>query len=552
MGVIYRLKPEIQEFILEQKKTNQSLSCRRITILVEEKFKIKVSKSSINSLIKIAGLSMPVGRRLKRRRPKPEAPPTPAPQITFQAPPEVSAPPEVPAPVEVPPPVEAPAPLEVPAAPAVQPPPIIEKVEIPTETPCTGVILLKALDYLIGGNCHIAEAIKRRLNRQENELLAKTEKLLFMPFDEGGSPEDLLSYLNELQQVTTLHVDIYRVISSVFQEVRCIKVVLSDGSAFYLDGQQRTIWSAPHIPFDFSTTIYNIKSYINKIFWEGAPLALLMAPGYETPSKEFFDFMLSFDPLGKRISLLIAYGNRFEELEVIRLESAARRFFVFGLWPWQFKDYRKINLTGEFKPFCFAPLKQDFYLAPIEVSLMQPNVNQHVTLRGCALKTDLAQKTQVIILTNLPAEKASLEDLVNFYLSHWPNPEDSFRDMSRKIELFTYTAASQRFFSTERLNFNLETLQDTKAQFDYHLKALDLYLRWHILPTGYEEEDFSTIKARFYDLKAILKRQKDANLVHFQPPEGYPFLKDLRYALARLNEREIVSADGRQRLWFSV
>lgn len=75
MGVIYKLKTEIKNFILEQKKNQLALSCRKLATLVQEKFQIKLSKSSINSIIKEAGLSMPVGRQRKKRKRLLEIPP---------------------------------------------------------------------------------------------------------------------------------------------------------------------------------------------------------------------------------------------------------------------------------------------------------------------------------------------------------------------------------------------------------------------------------------------------------------------------------------------
>lgn len=61
----YKLTPEIKEFILEKKKTEPMLSCRGFTPLIEEKFKIKLSKSLINNILKEASLSNPVGRKSK-------------------------------------------------------------------------------------------------------------------------------------------------------------------------------------------------------------------------------------------------------------------------------------------------------------------------------------------------------------------------------------------------------------------------------------------------------------------------------------------------------
>lgn len=67
----YKLKPEIANFILEQKKLNPTLSCRMLIPVVSEKFKITISKSSINSIIKEFNLSSKVGRRrLKEKMPE--------------------------------------------------------------------------------------------------------------------------------------------------------------------------------------------------------------------------------------------------------------------------------------------------------------------------------------------------------------------------------------------------------------------------------------------------------------------------------------------------
>jgi hypothetical protein len=70
MGVVYKLKPEIKEFVLSKKKENPSLSCRKFVALVEEKFSRKISKSHINSLLKCSGLSSAVGRPalIKKKR----------------------------------------------------------------------------------------------------------------------------------------------------------------------------------------------------------------------------------------------------------------------------------------------------------------------------------------------------------------------------------------------------------------------------------------------------------------------------------------------------
>jgi len=63
MGVVYKLKKEIVDFIINEKKSNPSLGCRNLVNLVAAKFQTKISKSAINGVIKSAQLSSSIGRK---------------------------------------------------------------------------------------------------------------------------------------------------------------------------------------------------------------------------------------------------------------------------------------------------------------------------------------------------------------------------------------------------------------------------------------------------------------------------------------------------------
>ncbi len=507
MGVVYKLQDKIKDYIFKEKKAKPDLSCRKLASLVSDRFKVKVSKSSVNSVIKQSGLSMPVGRRRKKRR------------GSLQA-------------------------------------------------DGLGAILLKAADYLIGGSNLIGGIIKEKVNLIEPA--SKTEALLYRPlFDiseksslkpdfglwllagEKFTQSDMSSYLNKLEASEGLPSQAFKAIIKSAQEARCIKFNLTDKAVLYLDGQLRTIWSTQHIPYDFSATPYNIKSYIDKYFRQDFPFILFMAPGYDTPTKDFFDFVLSLDSSERKVYSLCLQGNTLEDIEILSVEQAKRKFFVFGLWPWQFSSYRSVKFTGEFKKFYLEALKQDFYIAGVEAELLQPATKQKLTLKGAALKSGPNEKIRVVILSNLPADKVGLEELANLYVNRWPNLEETFQDLSRKIELFTYTGASQRFFSPESLMLDKEALPDMGACFSRYLKILDLFVKWHFLPSGYEDKDFTVTKEDFYRVKARIKKEKSRILVHFHPSSGYPFLKDLEYACRRINEREVMLLGG-LRLWCSV
>ena len=70
MGVTHKLNPEVLNFILQQKKDNPGLGCRKLAELVSLHFQINVSKSSVNNVLKESNLSNSVGRPSKKAKEK--------------------------------------------------------------------------------------------------------------------------------------------------------------------------------------------------------------------------------------------------------------------------------------------------------------------------------------------------------------------------------------------------------------------------------------------------------------------------------------------------
>ncbi len=641
MGVIYRLKPEIVEFIITKKKEDPNLSCRKLEALILEKFQTNVSKSSVNAVIKEQGLSMPVGRRRKKKRrlsiahalatipeqtkepavvqeplvaekpieelPVEEKPlaEQPIPEKPAEEKPQEETPiieqPIIEKPVEEEPVIEQPIakepeieqpPIEEPvkeepvveyrkieqpmikepekikppvSEPPVEAEPVVKtepvKAEFVQEGPQEfeelGAIMLRAADYLAGGSLYINKLIRAKLQVSPSEILTKTEALIYpFPAESGFwkifqqhfSSEEVNLYAQKLECIASLPVEIKQIVLESFDEAYCLKVNLSDGTTFYLDGQFYTIWSTPNIPHDFSTTLYNMGSRVDKYFKNNSPVVLFMAPGYEIPTTDFFNFVLSMEMrYDKPAAQLIVCGNKFEEIQKIALGEQKRREFVFGLWPWQFKNQRRVKVGSEYKLLRFNPLGKDFYIAEAEVELIQPAINETVKLRGCALKKSLVDKISVIILSNATASEMKLEDLARLYLNRWPNLDETFQDFSRKVELFTYAAESRRFLSPEKI----EAQDKLSPLWERYFDMLDMYVRWHFFSVGYEGKDFVFMKEKFYSLKGKLARQEGLSSVTLNPPAGYAFSKDLEYACRRINEKEILLSDG-SRLWLSA
>ncbi|MDD4907730.1 MAG: hypothetical protein PHJ00_01550 [Candidatus Omnitrophica bacterium] len=427
-----------------------------------------------------------------------------------------------------------------------------------------GAVLLKAVDSIVGGTYYLTRLVKELLRTDAPELVSRTEGLIYAQlFKPPIGPDSTLwtlvngkhdfqlvmSYLDDLHNNKALDIEASRAIPKLFQEVLYLDIFMEGGAVFHLDSELRSVWSVPNIPFDYALPINKAKSLINRYFIRNKPLVLFSAPGYDVPTKEFCDFVLQWDATDKKIEKITLVSNKADNIETIITPPVGHRYVVFGLWPWQFTKYRRVINVGEFKPFYFEPLDQHFYITESEVTLVQPYTNQSLVFRACLLKRDPASKTTLLIGTNIDDDKVSAGEIAELYLRHWPNLDEGFEDFSHKIELFTYTATSRRLFSIEAAIQETGKELEIRDILNYYLRGMDSYLRWHILPAGYEDYDFPTANARFYSLKAVFYKKNQYYLVQFYLPKGYNFEADLAYMCRRLNEKDIALRGGK--VWFT-
>ncbi len=501
MGVIYKLHQDVVEHIFEIKKKDPLLSCRKISAIISEKFKSKLSKSSINAVLKQSSLSMPVGRRRKARRN------------------------------------------------------IVEAAGL-------GAFFLKAADQLLGVSTAFNEIIAQKSGMPLHDVAQKNEYMLYKHLfedhenpgilrypvslkaliDSQIEPKEFYAYLTETQKVMTAPASYCQLITKSFREAAGIKIKFEDGSHFSLDGRLSTIWQSTEvIPPDLSVTFSEIKSCINS-YAAGKPIVLFMGPEKGQAIALFFQFLINLSSQKKKIINIALCDNKSQELEVIdnvNLKESTPRI-VFGLWPWQYGQYRKITYLDSFKFYSSEQGKKDFFIAEVNVELTQPIVNNKLILRGCALKNSLHEKVRLVILTNTAAAELPLSELVDAYLERWPNLEESYEDYNRKKELFFYTEASKAPLSLSLLSGCAEPSQGLEGISEYYLQVLDLYAKWRFFPQGYRKKDLSTMKKLFYELPCRLKKAKDRLLLTFVVPPGYAYLKDLAYACRRVNEKKII------------
>jgi len=658
MGTIHKLKPEIRDFIIEEKKSNLTLSCRKLTLLILEHFNIKTSKSSINIVIKEAGLSAPVGRTLKRKKRHITMPSLP---VLLECFPKEENGIDVDVNAEEKRRLEEEATKRVEEERRLQEAKIIEEERIKIEAESarkleeeatkkaaeerrlqeikkseeearlkeeerlkveaelarrfkeeaakraqeeeklkaeaelarrleeeatkktredllsqavresaeenerkfiaaikvdrfsrienTGILLLKAADSIIGGSKLISEIIKDKTNQDGFGVAQKVENLLYLPLIQDKMDVAVLSGLNVyadgLDNLKVFDLDVLKNISTASQEVRCVKIVYSDGESMYLDGQMYSVWPSTHIPYGFACPLYSIKNKIERYLNQDSELVLFNAPGYDSLSADFFDFLAAIEAKSRRVVSFIFYNNKLEKLATLSVPESKKRCVIFGVWAWQFSGSRRVKNIGEFRKLRIEEQNRELCIADIEIELLNPEAGKQIVLNGCALKATLSDKTRIVVLSNLSSDLRTSEELAKLYLNQWPNLEEAFQDYSRKIELFTYMANAGTLSPTENLKLPLEHILSTKDLLKNYLTTLDAYVRTHFLPAGYESKDFLTMRERFYSLSLKIEKINDKHcLANFILPPDYIFKQDLNYALRRINESEIVLSEG--------
>jgi hypothetical protein len=230
----YKLKLEIKEFILQKTREHPELGCRKLACLIQETFQASISKSTISSVLKSAGLNKVVGRR----RIHPKAPlaslsviQNPALEIACLPVRQDLLPSVAPDDPEAPPIVESivgPLPLE------------------PQKSQDCGEWFLKAAELCLGGIEQEGAAIPQLFN----ELVSRSV------------------------------------------EVLAIKFTLEDNSLFFLDGAGHSIWSTERIPQRLSVGQYKARAYLNEYVLSGRqPLVLQAVPGFDAPTPALLNFI---------------------------------------------------------------------------------------------------------------------------------------------------------------------------------------------------------------------------------------------------------------------
>ncbi len=603
MGVIYKLKSEIVDFIVNEKKTTPRLSCREMVSIVEQKFQIKVSKSSVNDIFKQFELSGPLGRKplVDKNLRKFQIPEEKKNQLFKSAlsdqstktkeeekrdkisedkKPENSI-------------------LSHLAYSADQTK--IENIhpknnfskekelsrlsvnhEKETGTDILydglGSYFLKAAEWELDNTSILGKLIKKYIDPDyENDIDQTSEILLFLlvfgiqdlkeinfykqkglwvvnDLENSIDVQRIHALVNSIKNIKNFSLKFFTEILYIFSEIAYLKIFLEDKTELFLDPQYHTLWTQTEI-FDSLPTKKAIFNITHLLITNNEPFILYRIPEKEKFSSQIFHLIAAFENLaGKGISQITMYNENIDE--VVRFHSipAIKRFFILGGWMEQQEIKNNLQKKIEFQ---YLGKYFGFEVSFAEKSLdLQDTLisKQKVPVRAIFLRKFSQKKyDDEVIFTNLPNDIVPAREVAMKYLSltgqsFWGQDEIRGIASKERKEHYENTKISGDFFRNA-----LEATGKTPANsniFDIWdvvfilLLGLNKYCQRHFFPSQSAKLDLSSMQNRFYSLPGYIRKNNEEIEVILKAPPTYSFRKEAQYAVNKLNQRMIKNHDG--------
>ncbi len=501
----YKISPELKESIIKTAQECRELGCRKISALIQEQFKVDISKSSIAVILKAGFLNHPVGRRCLHKKSttslllianNQSPPPNPHPRGEGMA---------------------------------------------------TGLGMgcwfMKAADLCLSGREIISKATGARFKDMDAaDLAAKNETLLYLAVFGRGldglcqealnglagrefTKEEIKKYIGRLKGAMPLDEESLRGISVCCQEALALQCVLEDKSSFYIDAGGHSIWAGLRIPDQFSVGLHKAGERLNEIIEGERPVILQAAPGFEAPTPAFLNFIYSFQALdaSKALSRIALVADDSKILSESRqLIPPKKRYFIFGLWPWQYQKFRAISSSGQ-------------------IVLTEPATHQKITLR--AITYESGREEALALLTNIEEDASDDASIRLLYGKRWPNLELGYQDFLEEIGHLS--SRNNRKKAKIMSNIPFQGSNPLKLLVSWR-QELNRYCQHHFFPASYNELNFAVLKERFYELRGQLIDGADSVAIIFYTSANFPYFEDLRYSCSRVNESDIRLADGRR------
>jgi hypothetical protein len=355
--------------------------------------------------------------------------------------------------------------------------------------------------------------------------------------------------LRKIIHIDFSQLDLISQVLQYFIDINTFKFELEDKSEFYIDAEQNTIWEKNvHSSQCFSISVNkSIKivseNYINNV----QSIILRFAPGEKNFSSLFYNMIASFENMpGKRIIKISCHEDSTnDEIAQFTVLPNQKRAFIIGAWHEQneFTQFCELAKSQPVKHIFLKYIHKDLYFKEISnFNLQNPIDGKQLPMRVILLQESEHQSPMIALLAN-EAHLSSLE-VISAYLTRWPNLRtgyEEFLESSRFPPEKGGVSVSRDWLCVG------ENSLDFFNTIEILLLNIHRYCQKHFFPDSCRKLDLTEMRLRFYNLPGYLKEESKFLIVNLSLSEkSSSYRQELAYAARRINEREIISWNGKK------
>lgn len=541
MGVVYKLKKEIVDFVLQQKKANNKISCRSLSDIVQKEFQIHISKSSINEILKSANLSSPVGRRtsLNKKSTKFKLPSDKI-NTLFQK-------------------------HELNNSILKKPKDghFVQKQEGYILHDAFGIIFIK-LAFL---EIKCFEIISKLMHSVENcpELLKKNEIWEYIVFKQFFESEEKNWFIEGYKDISSKEIieqainnewilkkEFFIDISEYFLEVSFIKIVLDKGNDLWIDSEMISVWTKPvKRKTRTSLTIFlsdmvkmfigNVQSVVLYNYFMDNNLKGAQSSIFPNEFKDFVGFFENFPEY--HVKKIVLYNQELRELAAFDSFPNVKRNFITAILPCQidfsvFLKYEKIRKKEEISLKGMAKClfwEEDIAIFPNEDFQKLGNIRMFL------LRELQGKDAFLAIISNIEKKKANARDIITEYFLRWPNFQNNYglNLVRNSKEIFK---APSSIINSDEEKWGEFGDDLTLSSF---LKFLGNHLRRHLQEIYFPSRNEAFINEILATnaISGSFNSEDNSKMVLYVSAKDNLF-PVVQYAATRINERNILDKNG--------
>lgn len=563
MGVTYKLKQEVVDFILGLKRADLNLSCRKISDLATVHFKKPISKSSVNAVLKTSSLSSPIGRRAvqEKKEEKFKIPEHRKKQI-FTDVPKVVLHQDKKAP---------PAPQRVCEPKPVQPQ-LIDNM---------GVLFLKSAEWQIKSQGILRAIIEKFGPLPCDEKIFKlAEAFLVAPvFGEEGAERFVNSDNKNLWQISAVDfeptvnqkkecLDILNGLkekrglialerAQMFFETSHFSFLLQDGSGFAIDAQMNSCWPVDQVHHDLCLALDRSLETLSRCFIANrAPVILRCCSTERMPSESFLNMISAFENgPGKHIRAIALMAGKKGTVASFDAIVKKKRHYILGLPSTGFLKSGLASSQKDLPPVCCRLSGEAYHYQEAKTAFRLPD-GQQCGANVYLLSREKNEPPFLALVTNIPAEIRSAENVIQDFLWRWPDPEkgNEYLYGQKEKTLNSRQEAVHVFDEKSAQPTGLKDCRDSDFAGQLCqalLLGLHDHLARHFFHPALRNIDFAEAQKKLYSLKGTVVKEKDFFKVALVLSESCGYAEEAAFFIGRLNEAGVVDPAGR-RLFFDI